>query len=433
VSGQQGETLRLFVTTVAPSYDVVAYRLGYYGDVGARKIWASGTLSGHQQPECRTHPGSNLVDCSNWAPSLSVTVGRDWPPGQYLFKLTPSDGAPSYVPFVVRDDDHHSDVLVISPSTTLAAYNSWGGRSFYFPRPWGGAWVSFDRPFAALDELNARATGWRQTGLVGSTYNVGMMLESMGLDVSYTTSVDQHQRPELMRNHRVIVTGAHDEYYSLEMRNGLEAARDAGVNLVFLGANAIYRRIHFEPSAFGPARHVVRSGSIWRDPPSMRPESTLTGAIYDCDDPDLVADMVIADADTWMFAGTDVTDGQRWPGLVQREFDRVNTTMPTPSSIQVLARSPVVCRGAASYSDMVYYTTPSGAGVFNSGTVYFEHRLGPLCPPAEVTPQQPLCQLRQMMANVFTAFAKGPAGHTHPSRPNLAEVARLAPPIPGVR
>ena len=71
---------------------------------------------------------------------------------------------------------------------------------------------------------------------------------------------------------------------------------------------------------------------------------------------------------------------------------------------------------------MAYYTTPGGAGVFNAGTLGFEPRLGPVCPPERITPTEWECQLRQMMANIVTEFAKGPAGRAHPARNNLAEL-----------
>lgn len=147
--------------------------------------------------------------------------------------------------------------MVISDVTTLQAYNKWGGHSLYGGTGGRSTVVSFDRP---MD------TGWAMSGILGDSYNVGVMVESMGLDVSYTTNIDQHEQPGLMRDHRVILSGVHDEYYSLEMRDGLEAARDDGVNIVFLGANAVYRRIRLEPSALGPHRHQVNYRSAAADP-----------------------------------------------------------------------------------------------------------------------------------------------------------------------
>lgn len=431
VSVAHGDRVRLFVRSEAPTFTVLAYRTGFYAHRGARLIWTSAVTPVPDQPEATVDPDTRMVDCSRWTPSLSIDVDTSWPQGQYLLKLVPSSGSATFVPLVVRDDDHPSDVLVVSDVTTVQAYNTWGGHSLYGdeagnPRRRATV-VSFDRPYNR---------GWAQSGaILGDTFEVGMMCESMGLDVTYTTNVDQHARPELMSRHRVIVSGAHDEYYSLEMREGLEAARDRGVNIVFLGANAVYRRIRLERSPLGPYRRQVNHRSAatdplagidpervttsWREAPAARPESSLTGTYYESNEPGLSYPMVIVEPDAWMFAGTGVTDGHEWPDTVREEYDRVTSSAPTPRRIQVLAHSPVVCQGKRSYADMTYYTAPSGAGVFSAGTLLFEPRLGPLAEMDDLSDAEPDMQLRRMMANILTEFAQGPAGRRHPAQPNL--------------
>lgn len=431
VSAVEGDRLRLFVTTGAPSFHVLAYRTGWYGGAGARLIWSSASIVGAAQPRCGLSAASRMVDCSNWAPSTSLAIGPEWVAGQYLLKLVQPDGGSSFVPLVVRDDGSHAAIVVIASVTTIEAYNGWGGYSLYGDSASRAAnrstVVSFDRPFGG---------GWGGSGFVlGDTFDVAQMLESAGLDVTYTTDVDVHAHPELLRNHRAVISGAHDEYYSLEMRNGLEAARNSGVNVVFLGANAIYRRIRLEPSALGPDRHEVnyRSAAIdpvrhsdpqrvttsWGEPPKSRPERSITGTDYDCNEGGLSADMVIVDADAWMFRGTNATDGEHFPAMVRDEYDRVIRSPETPADIEVLTHSPLRCRGRPSWSDMAYYVAPGGAGVVNVGTLLFEPHLGPLCVSADLDAAHWECQLRKMIHNVITAFAKGPAGLLHPARPNL--------------
>jgi hypothetical protein len=105
---------------------------------------------------------------------------------------------------------------------------------------------------------------------------------------------------------------------------------------------------------------------------------------------------------------------QAWTGIVGNEYDRVMLEFPTPDNIEVLAHSPVVCKGKRSFADMTYYTAPSGAGVLATGTIWFERHLFPGThgPDAE--------QMRIMMTNVLRTFAQGPAGLDHPSANNLA-------------
>jgi hypothetical protein len=152
-----------------------------------------------------------------------------------------------------------------------------------------------------------------------------------------------------------------------------------------------------------------RATTSWREDP-CRPESSPHGTYYESNP--VSADMVLSDTSAWMFDGVGVKDGDRWATLVGNEYDRVTPEVPTPPSIQVLAHSPVVCRKRATFADMTYYTTESGAGVFSSGSIWFERRLFPDGSGRDA-------QLIAMVTNILHVFAAGPAGRSHPSVPNL--------------
>jgi len=80
----------------------------------------------------------------------------------------------------------------------------------------------------------------------------------------------------------------------------------------------------------------------------------------------------------------------------------------------------VVCNGRPSFSDMTWYTAPSGAGVFASGTFIWEPHLGSdatLAPPSVSNPD---AAIQQATLNLLSAVGGGPAGATHPSQNNLA-------------
>src|SRR5258708_3029202 len=188
----------------------------------------------------------------------------------------------------------------------------------------------------------------------------------MGIDVAYTPDVDLHARPEQTTKHgyKAVVSLAHDEYYSVEMRQALEQARDAGVNLVFLGANAIFRKIRLEPSPNGPFRHEVnyrvaeadplngvdasRVTTSWRNGPAPDPESALIGNLYEANA--IGGEMVGVNGGWGIFEGTGLHDGDVLPGLVGNEYDRVTPESPTPPNIQVLCHSPAVVRGKDTFA-----------------------------------------------------------------------------------
>ncbi len=418
-SVETGDSFQLFVSTAAPSFRVTAFRMGYYQSKAGRQVWASGPIPGRQQPDAVVDPETNMSE-ARWEPSLTITTANpEWVPGPYLLKLESSDGGQSQVPLVVRDDRYPAPVHIQHDVTTWQAYNTWGGASLYEGERGRSQKVSFDRPYSLSGSGN----------FLGGCYEIGALVESLGLEVTYSTNVDTHAQPALVGDHNVWVGGAHDEYWSKEMRDGVTAARDKGVNLMFLGANCMYRRIRFEDSSLGPNRRVVnyrvasqdplngkdpeRVTTSWREAPAARPESDITGTYYESNP--VKGDMVIVAADAWMFTGTGVGNGDRWPDVIGNEYDRVTPEVPTPPTIQVLAHSPVVVKGHPTFSDMTYYTVPSGAGVFSAGSIYFERHVQPGGAGFNA-------QIVAMTTNIVRAFAAGPAGRAHPAQPNLAQL-----------
>jgi hypothetical protein len=411
----------LYVDTFAESFRVRAYRLGYYRGLGGRRIWTSRPVDGDNQPNPTTTLDTNMVETS-WEPSLVFRVGRRWPGGTYLLKLVSSRGGQAYIPLVVRNDASHADLVIQHQVTTWQAYNRWGGASLYHGKD--GSFdersrvVSFDRPYSG------RGAG----GLLNSLPFV-VLAEKAGLSVTYSTDLDLHARPNLTTHHRGLISLDHDEYWSTAMRDGATGARTAGVNLGFLGANAIYRHIRLEPSPIGPNRRVVAYKRAeedplfgvddsevtvnWRASPLRDPESELLGAMYECNP--VHDDLVVPDADRWVFAGTGMDDGDRIAGAVDMEYDRIFPDAPTPRTIQVLAHSPLSCGGRARVADMTYYTARGDAGVFDVGSQGWVKKVRCFEPV-----RSPTCDRRaaRITLNVLRAFANGPAGVRHPSIPN---------------
>lgn len=414
-------TVRLFVSTTAPTFKVEAYRMGYYGGAGGRLVWTSPETKGAVQAAPTVAPGTNMVEAP-WQPSLTVTADASWPPGQYLFKLIAANGFQSYVPLTIRDDSSTAAYLIDSDVTTWQAYNMFGGYDLY-TGPHGFATrsrvVSFDRPYKIGDGSG---------DFLGNEFHVVSLVESLGLDVTYATNVDVDQHPELLLNHKTFISLGHDEYYSMAMRNGVATALGKGVNLMFLGANAIYRHIRFAPSPLGADRREIDYKSAtedplngtdnadvtpeaWRYPPNNKPESAIIGDYYQCNP--VVADMVISDPSSWIFAGTGVKDGEHLAGLVGTEYDHYDPKAPGPRNVTVLARSPLECQHHPDFADMTYYSAPSGAGVFATGTLLWIPKLDPNC--AMPCPGRIVTRVTE---NILGAFGGGPAGHAHPSKAN---------------
>ena len=418
VSAQQGETLTMYVTSTAPTFTATAYRLGWYGGKLARQIWASEPQRATVQPAATRDPTTAMVETA-WSPTLKVTVGPDWPPGDYLFKLVASSGYDTYVPLTVRDDRSTAPILIVNAVTTWQAYNLWGGYDLY-AGPTGAASrakvVSFDRPYRLGDGSG---------DFLGSEQKLIKLAEKDGLDVSYTTDVDLGQQPALLLQHRVIVSLGHDEYWSTAMRANVTAARDHGVNLVVLGANAVFRHIRLEPSPLGADRHevnyrVAKDDPLnasnpaevtvsWRDAPVSKPESTLLGEMYECNPVD--ADLVVTEPDAWVFADAGLSAGQHLAHLVGSEYDHWSPTDGGPP-VELLASSPVTCHGRPSTSDFSYYVAPSGAGVLDTGTNLWIAKI--LDDPAVGA------TVARVTETILSEASKGPLGPLHPVRPSKA-------------
>src|SRR5262249_47070949 len=122
ISVNVGDTVHFKVSTVSTSYRVDIYRLGYYAGDGARLTPSVNPAAAlpQTQPDCLTDDSVGLVDCGNWAESASWAVPSDAVSGIYLARLVRQDigGAASLIPFVVRNDAAHSDLLFQTSDTT---------------------------------------------------------------------------------------------------------------------------------------------------------------------------------------------------------------------------------------------------------------------------------------------------------------------------
>jgi hypothetical protein len=432
-----GEQFRLFVNTVSPQYTATAFRIGFYDGANGRQVWKSAAQPGKVQPAPSVQPGVNKVE-TKWQPSMTIPTAG-WPEGDYLVRLD-AVGAPAgrvagarFVPITVRSTSGAGKVMLVNAVTTWQAYNMYGGYDLYNgPRPKQSyaeraRIVSFDRPY---DSTGAdRFQNYEQSSIAFAE----KVAAQNGLPLGYATDVDLHTNPGLFQGAKAIITLGHDEYWSTQMRATATQARDSGTNIAFLGANAVFRHIRFGDTALGKNRleigykdaaedpiHVTDPSEAtqdWRYPPNPRPENVLTGVLYECFPAD--ADYVVYDPGSWLLAGTGAAKGQHLKGLVGVEYDRIVADGTTPYPIQALSHSPLKCRNKASYSDSSYYTVPSGAGVFSTGTMRWN------CALADGGCSNHLDAgsykyAQQVTATMLVAFAAGPAGKAHPATDNTA-------------
>jgi hypothetical protein len=385
-----GQPITFFVSvSPAQQFKIDIYRLGWYGSSGGRLMVGGTWLPGMTQDACPIDWEIGLRVC-DWQPTIRFTVPSNWVSGLYLAVLTNAAHFQNGILFVVRDDASTAPILYVQPVTTYQAYNQFPndgiGQSLYeravkvsFDRPYANSGVGkhffdYDQPFAA----------W---------------LERAGYDVTYATSIDLHQQgAALLVRHRVMVIAGHDEYWTAAMRAAATAALDHGTSLAFFAANNIYWQARLESAPDGrPDRVLVCYRSavldpepnpalktvLWRDPPVNQPEQALLGSGYT----NAVAGRaawVVADAASWVYSGTGLSNGQLIPGLVWGESDRPASS-PDPDSyptVEVLSDSPFqTWYGQIDRSQSVLYQAAGGGWVFDAGTFGWPRALDPFGQP----------------------------------------------------
>jgi hypothetical protein len=414
-----GGTLDFYVNTSAAAFDLLIYRIGYYGGLGGRLIAAISELPGHVQGGCARAADTGLFSCSNWLVSYRLRIPQDWVSGVYLGKLVRADdGGANYVLFVVRDDDRPAAILYQQSFATYHAYNNYGGKSTYYwnsdscltvTRLQRAAKVSFNRPYSgAMEDPSV---------FFRAEYPFVRWLEANGYDLVYSTTQDTHRSGKpgaknRLLDYAVFLSVGHDEYWSQEMRDAMTAARDAGVHLGFFTGNTGYWRIRFEPDPIthepdsvlvtykttqsGPPDPSGHPTTTWRDPAGVNdPEAKLLGAHYIGDNDYLYFPLRVtaeqAQDPTFRHTGLDQMPPNTYINIgdqiVGWEWDAVPDPPPF-AGIKILAASPVygeILTDAGNsfnnrldgrLSHVSRYVAASGARVFNAGTIQWSWGLG---------------------------------------------------------
>ncbi|MCO5987761.1 DUF4082 domain-containing protein [Actinoallomurus spadix] len=483
MSVAQGETAQFKVLTPATAYHMDIYRMGYYGGLGARLIdtvQPSAALP-QTQPNCLTDGTTGLIDCGNWAVSASWAVPASAVSGVYIAKLVRDDvtGEASQIIFVVRDDTRRSDFLVQTSDATWEAYNSYGGNSLYTGAPAGRAFkVSYNRPFTTRSADDS-VYSW----FFDSEYPMVRWLEANAFDVSYTTNVDTAMRGAEILEHKVFMSSGHDEYWSNEMRNNVQAARDNGVNLTFFSGNEVFWKTRWENSIADGAsfrtlvcyKETLANNTrldptptwtgTWRDPrysppaDGGRPENALTGTLFMVNGVANDSIQVPADfSDMRLWRNTSIaglSPGQTatFPtGTLGYEWDEAPDNAVTPPGLVKYSRTTGSTSnrfllnygsqygaGTATHS-LVLYRAPSGALVFGAGTTQWAWGLDAVHDragsPTDITMQQATVNLFADMGTQPASLQSGlvpatPSTDTSPPTSTITNPSSGAGVVPG--
>jgi hypothetical protein len=411
---------------------LAAYRIGWYGGAGSRLIWRSDPVHVVRRPVPSGAAAPHLVQPA-WPASITLTLDAGWPPGMYLLVPTGSTGSTGAVgpgiPLVLRDDAGTEPILFKASTLTWSAYNDWGGWNLYRGPSASGALRTTDR--ARVVALNRPLAGEGYRQLVLMDLPVVRFAERVaaghGLDLGFATDADVDGRPDLLSRHAELLVGGHSEYWTTPMYDGLLAARDAGVNLVFLGANnlwwhsrlegpvgaaALDRQAVYRFAAEDPAARTDPSAAtvLWQSAPLGRDPANVLAASHAAID--VHGGLQVMSAPGWFVAGTGLRVGSILPGVVGNEADGFNPAARNPGDTEVLAAG--VLRGSSGpvTVSVSYATGWSGSAVFSAGTTDWACLLDGGCP--DLRPQPGVVRLlATLTGNVLIALSTARAGSAH--------------------
>lgn len=410
LSVQPGEDVTFHVSTSQPVFSLRIERLGTTNE----QVYLKEDIPGNMHPI----PDRASSEGCGWPVTFTLTVPADWKSGCYRARLATGDQARTAtgsILFVVRAavPGANTRVLLQLSTNTYNAYTNWGGHSLYSYHDRDGLQghrVSFDRP------LQSQFENWELPFV--------QWAESSGYVLDYAVNSDLEFHPEMLKAYNLVLSVGHDEYWSSPMRDHLEAFIADGGNVAFFSGNTCCWQVRSEDQGraltcwkqwvngdplFRRGDHRLLS-TLWSHHLVQRPENQLTGVGFlwggyhrshgqFMDGP---AAFKVHRPDHWLFAGTDLKEGDQFGGkdtIVGYECDGCELQWidgkpypthrdGTPESFQVLATCPAKWApddswwydqfpkdrvGAAVLG--VYQSEPSGGTVVTAGTTDWAHGL----------------------------------------------------------
>ncbi|MDP9406488.1 MAG: hypothetical protein M3P95_00935 [Actinomycetota bacterium] len=351
-----GGEVVLHVATDAPEFRVELWRCG--ADLVLQA--GSGWLPGRPAPAHMPHQDWSVANTDPWGRSLEPWAAYRLPapeePGVYVAVLVEGDGAgrdtthpdrstpdgrDAKVLFVVRPPAPRPGALLAKlPLLTYHAYDVVHGDLFG-PTNDDGTWCLYSLPRPGRlpvdppPSVNLHRPGGGTGGVPYDLWNTDPFdatprqtfahwdwrlvrwLERAGYAVDWCTDVDLHRLgADLLRPYPLLVSAGHDEYWSDAMRSAVEEWVDAGGNLAFFSGNTMWWRVAFDDTGLAFARLHQ-----WSDPArSTDPENTVLGASFrhggerDRDDHPVPVGFRVQHADSWVYAGTGLADGDVFGG-----------------------------------------------------------------------------------------------------------------------
>ena len=383
---------------------------------------------------------------AGWQTDFSLTIPESMASGVYCARLRGA-GDEERIPFFVRPPAGKitaDAVLLISTATYMAYANMQWSMNTIFAEPKGGGITVLGRDDVFLQEnpgyglslydKHSDQTGVCYTSRLRPIFNmrpktgvwsfnadthVTDWLEKIGQGFDVVTDEDIHQEGlAAIEPYRVVITGAHPEYWTTPMWDAMVAYQGQGGRLMYLGGNGFYWRIAYHDAlpgvlelrrAEGGMRYQTTEpgeyhqsfngelGGLWRRlgaPPNTLVGAGTVGTGFDSASYYRRTEDSHDPRATFIFEGVGDDEmigdfGSLLGGAAGVELDGANRKLGTPPHALVVARSEghsqlyflcpeetpfhhPVMSGAENprvRADLLFYETPAGGGVFTTGSI----------------------------------------------------------------
>lgn len=311
-----------------------------------------------QWPAMRVRPqtlaGDAAAEGCDWDELLSIRIEPEWSQGFYLVELVSRETTAEAF-FVVKggpaDDRAELDGVLVLSTTTWAAYNDWGGPSFYtgghrscLRRPLPRGFLSKTDPHL---QRVARFIDWTEeerAALVEQRYSQWCMAagwanweylfvrwaEAQGLNLGYAVSQDLAEDPDVLKGARLYLSVGHDEYWTADMRDTVERYVDEGGAAAFFGGNVSFwqarlegddlvcYKMSIEDDPVYDPNGAASLSTMWSDPLVGRPENHMTGVSFTRggyahmpESPQGSGGYAVHNPGHWVFSGLDLERGNQ--------------------------------------------------------------------------------------------------------------------------
>jgi hypothetical protein len=269
-----GATVRLCVSSTAPTYRLAVMRDGAIG----RPVLERAVHGARWQD---TPDQCSVLGCG-WAPSLEFGIGEDWPSGAYRITLTaPERGGNelrAHHLFIVRPlaGAKPNRLLQVAATGSWTAYNTWGGSNHYqgitgpgrnqyatsvsLERPWCRGFVVLPdgAPRVPLEVCpppgaapryphlewafaNGYSNKYASSGWASYDRHFLHWAERAGYAVDLASQHELHFNPEILDGYACVVFVGHDEYWTWEMRDAVDAYVGRGGRVARFAGNFMWQ------------------------------------------------------------------------------------------------------------------------------------------------------------------------------------------------